>query len=219
MKMKCNQVQLNVENYLDGELPILQRDAVSGHVKTCESCRAVLTSEEKLRQALRSLPIEEINPEFIEKAMKQARQVHKKPVRRYFMPGFISVVGASLAILFLTTTAVMRTAMVEEDDKFPLITMAINETRTVQMVFDSPDDFKAVNFNIVLPEGFEIAGYPGDKALDWEVNIKKGNNLLELPLVALISGKGELVASIAHVDKTKSFRFHVSSENSNTIIF
>ncbi len=216
--MKCNQVQDNMENYLDGNLPISQRDAVSGHVKTCESCREVLTREEMLRQALRNLPAADVNPDFIKEAMKQARQVHK-PVRRYFIPGFVTAATVSLAVLFLTTTTIMRTAMVDETDAFPLITMAINETRTVQMVFDSPSNFKAVNFNLSLPEGFEVAGYPGYRVLDWEVELKKGSNRLALPLVALATGKGELVANIAYVDKTKSFRFRVSAENPNTVIF
>ncbi len=213
--MKCNQVKLNVENYLDGEMPILQLNAVSGHVKTCESCRSVLTSEEMLRQALRCLPAADVNPRFIKKAMNTASksQASESWIHRYFMPGVTSAVTASLAIWFLTSGTVMQTTAVPEDGSFPLISMAIHETRTVQMVFNSPDDFKAVSFKLSLPEGFEVAGYPGNKELDWKVDIKKGSNVLSLPIIALIAGKGELVAHIAHIDKTKSFRLRVNSEN------
>lgn len=217
--MKCQQVKLHIEQFLDGELAVLRRDAVIDHVKNCVSCRAALENEKMLRQQLKNLPAKKINPTFMKKAMKRAHNSHKS-VRHHFMPGFTAAVTASLAIWFLTTTTVMQTAIVtpSENENFPLIAMTVHETRTVNMMLNSPDDFNAVNFSLSLPDGFEISGYPGKKKLDWKVDIKKGSNTLALPLVALATGEGELVASIAYVNKFKSFRLRVSSEKTNPLV-
>lgn len=205
--MKCQQVTSNIENFLDGHMASLGHDALLSHVNTCASCRAVLASEKMLRQSLKALPEVQVNSSFIKKAMKQAHRTHN-PVSNYFMSGFMTAVTASFAIWFLTSTAIMQPG----NESFPLISMAVNEAHTVQMVFDSPDSFKDVTFKLSLPEGFEVAGYPGHTELDWEVDIEKGSNVLALPILALTSGKGELVASITHTNKIKSFRLRVSSE-------
>ncbi len=212
--MKCQQVDVNIEHFLDSQLPILQHDAISAHIKTCGTCYTKLTKEKDLRHALKNLPVEDVNPDFLKEAMQKAHHNHK-PEQKYFISGFTSAIAASLVVWFLSSNTI---ATAPENNQFPLISMALNKTRTVQMIFDSPGDFKAVKFNLKLPEGFEIAGYPGQKELDWRVDIKKGSNILTLPLIALTVGKGDLVARIAHINKSKSFRLHIRSKEENNLI-
>ncbi|MGE0548212.1 MAG: anti-sigma factor [Kofleriaceae bacterium] len=54
--MKCEQIQRELTAYLEGELEGARGSHVRGHLRGCESCRAVASSEAAVRDGLRSLP-------------------------------------------------------------------------------------------------------------------------------------------------------------------
>ena len=52
----------------------------------------------------------------------------------------------------------------------------------------------------------ELEGYPGRKQLSWQTSLKKGPNVLALPIRAIEHGEGELMARLNYGEKTKTFR-------------
>jgi hypothetical protein len=56
--MICNEVEENLDEYVDDELPEEVRRAVEEHVRTCLPCRRTLTDLESLLERARRLPTE-----------------------------------------------------------------------------------------------------------------------------------------------------------------
>ncbi len=54
--MTCERVRAQLTGYLDGELDSDAGTVVRGHLRICESCRAIAADEAMLRDGLRSLP-------------------------------------------------------------------------------------------------------------------------------------------------------------------
>ena len=63
---------------------------------------------------------------------------------------------------------------------------------------------------VSLPDGIELAGFPGQREITWETSLREGRNLLPLTLVALTPTGGELLARLEHDDRDRTFRLHVT---------
>ena len=87
-----------------------------------------------------------------------------------------------------------------------MINVAMNDSRTVRLLFEAPGDIDQVTLSIGLPNNVELAGYPGRNELTWQTSLKKGQNVLALPIMAVETGKGELIARLSYGDKLKTYR-------------
>jgi hypothetical protein len=86
-----------------------------------------------------------------------------------------------------------------------------NNVQTMRLAFDSGEALENVNLTIELPPHAELASFPGERRISWEVDLDKGENLLALPVRTLFPGEGELVARIRHGDRERVFRAPVTS--------
>jgi hypothetical protein len=63
---------------------------------------------------------------------------------------------------------------------------------------------------VTLPEGIELAGFPGQREITWETSLVEGRNLLPLELVALTAAGGEVLARLEHDNRGRTFRLRVN---------
>lgn len=70
------------------------------------------------------------------------------------------------------------------------VTLTLNRIQTVRLVLEAERNIAPVTFTIDLPEGVEIAGYPGQQRLTWKGHLDKGRNGLALPLIARTTSAG-----------------------------
>jgi hypothetical protein len=80
----------------------------------------------------------------------------------------------------------------------------------LRLVFRSEDALQGVTIEIELPEGVELAGYPGQRQLVWTSDIQAGPNLLELPVEVRGDG-GVLTATLNHGAERRQFSVRVVS--------
>ena len=62
---------------------------------------------------------------------------------------------------------------------------------------------------VVLPEGVEVDGFPGQREIVWMTSLKEGRNVLPLTLLATSPVGGELLATLRHENDDKTFRVRV----------
>jgi hypothetical protein len=91
----------------------------------------------------------------------------------------------------------------------PGITIALEEPRTVNLVFGSATSLDAAVLTVSLPDGIELEGFPGQREITWETSLNEGKNLLPLRLIATGMTGGELLARLEHDDRGRIFRLHV----------
>ena len=69
------------------------------------------------------------------------------------------------------------------------------------------------SFSSILPEHVELEGYTGRKQIAWYTNLRKGDNVLTLPLAALRSDKGVFTAQIGTGKAVNQIQFYLNVAN------
>ena len=76
-------------------------------------------------------------------------------------------------------------------------------------MFASKTALDAATLTVSLPEGIELAGFPGQREIAWQTSLVEGKNLLPLSLVALTPAGGEVLARLEHDNRNRTFRLQV----------
>ncbi|HSM31379.1 MAG TPA: hypothetical protein VK854_11840 [Woeseiaceae bacterium] len=166
--------------------------------------------EQELLQLLKDYPAPEADAGFYDRAL--VRAVHKSSRRqrnRWMLAGFGSAIAAGLAIWMITAMLMTTPQLPDAEPVIPGVTIAMEQERTVRLVFASAEALDSATLTVSLPEGIELAGFPGQREITWETSLQEGKNLLPLTLVALTPAGGELLARLEHKDRNRTFRLRI----------
>jgi hypothetical protein len=106
--MKCDQVTLLLEDYLDRNLSDADRAAVAEHIKRCPSCGEELQFLKKYRKELQSYPAVRPPRDFLENIHRRIDAEKKGGiVRALFFPARIKIPLEAAALLALALTGVL----------------------------------------------------------------------------------------------------------------
>jgi hypothetical protein len=123
---------------------------------------------------------------------------------RLVAAGFIGAFAASILTVVLTGLWV-RSPDARRSTALPLVTLAVDEPRSINLVFGSARALDLVELTLELPEGIEVEGHAGRRQLTWRTPFRAGNNVLPVTLVARRGRGGALVARLTHGEDTKAF--------------
>ena len=166
--------------------------------------------DQEILELLKDYPMPEVPAGFYDQALVRATHEGSRRQRnRWLITGFSSAVAAGLVLwliggLFLTTPNLPK-----HDTSIPGIAMTLEEPRTVNLVFASATALDSATLTVTLPEGIELAGFPGQREIAWQTSLVEGKNLLPLKLVALTPAGGELLARLEHDNRNRTFRLRV----------
>lgn len=205
--MNCTEINNSIDDYLDDQLMQQDQLAFVQHIEHCTRCADRLKRCETLMEGLKDISIPEPSLSFEQRVLAEVHRQHKDSHRYRFATGFTSAVAASLAIWF-TSTVFMSGTMTDQPQA---IAVAMNEVQTVRLMFDSHEDIQQVRLSIVLPQNMQLEGYPGNRELSWQTSLRKGENILALPIMAVEYGQGEMVATLNYGDKVKVLRVALKS--------
>ncbi len=217
--MKCTDIQKYLDDYLDDAMSLGEQKAVESHIEKCASCQHALQAQSTVRQALRSLPVDDASPEFEANVFAAVRSHYgtrsSKHSANRFVTGFATAMVASLALWFASTVSTPQF-----DVQTPqVVNLAMNQARTVKLMFDAPTDLAEVTLTVELPDNIELEGYTGQKQLVWQTSLNKGQNILALPVIAIGNGQGELVAKLSYGDKIQRFRIVLKTASDGARIY
>jgi len=204
--MNCEQLNTQLDDFLDAD-PAIDLNGLQQHVDSCSACQKQVTEARAIRKALCELPFEAASPNFEARVLGEVRRQHQKNTQGHFIAGFGSAVAAGLALWFASTLFIPASNPLPADS----INIAMHSVNTVKLMFDVPDALADVTLSIKLPANVELQGYPGQQQLSWKTQLKKGQNILALPVLATEAGSGELIAQLQYGNKTKSLRIILKS--------
>jgi len=166
--------------------------------------------EQELLDMLKEYPVPEAEAGFYDRAL--IRAVHKGSRRqrnRWMLAGFGSAIAAGLAIWVITAMLMTTPQLPDAEPTIPGVTIAMQQEHTVRLVFSSAQALDSATLTVSLPDGIELAGFPGQREITWQTSLQEGKNLLPLTLIALTPSGGEVLARLEHKDRNRTFRLRV----------
>jgi hypothetical protein len=203
--MNCETIKTRLDDYLDDALAPRVRSETAAHLAHCKDCSRELAFRRELIDGLRDLPVPPMSPGFRTRAFSQAAGRERRTVNYDFAAGFSGAIAAGL----LVWIALMFWQPGFDPAGGPalqVVQLQIETPSEVSLVFHSGEAIPSVDFELNLPAGVMLAGYPGQQQLAWQDGLKKGRNVLKLKLIAEANVDGELVSIIHHEGRQKVFR-------------
>jgi hypothetical protein len=204
--MNCEIFENVLEDHLDGNLDQEQDEQLTAHADACHACQEKLAQEKEFRSLLANYQVPELSPSkaaTILRAAQSNQQVDRRDMG--FVKGFAT---AAMLAIFLVVGFFQQ-----KESDIPQVTMQLNEVKAVNLVFNTPEAFADATISMTVPDNFEIDGYGETKVLSWNTSLKKGQNLLSLPLIPISAEQGELVAVISFKDQQKVFKIKLNVES------
>ena len=166
--------------------------------------------DQEVLELLKDYPMAAADAGFYDRALARATHEGTRRQRnRWIMTGFGSAVAAGLALwliggFFLTAPQTNGPAA-----EIPDVVMTLATPHTVNLVFASTSNLDAATLTVTLPDGIELAGFPGQRQIAWQTSLVEGKNLLPLELIALTPAGGEMLAQLEHDNRKRSFRLRI----------
>jgi anti-sigma factor RsiW len=208
--MSDTHINEKLDDYMDGSLDDSETLAFDTHVDSCNSCRQMVESEQRLRGLLKDYPVPAPDDAYFDQALAKASHVSTNGQRnRWFMTGFGGAIAAGLLAWVIGGTILQTPEPVESVASIPGVTMVLEEPRTVNLVFSSATELDDAVLTVNLPAGIEIEGFAGQREITWMTSLQAGKNILPLRLIAMTPHGGELLARLEHDDRDRTFRIRV----------
>ena len=166
--------------------------------------------DQELLELLKDYPMPEATAGFYEQALVRATHEGSRRQRnRWLITGFGSAVAAGIVLWLIGGLFLTAPTLPEPGASIPGIAMTLEEPRTINLVFASAAALDSATLTVTLPEGIELAGFPGQREIAWQTSLVEGKNLLPLELVALTPAGGEVLARLEHENRNRTFRLRV----------
>lgn len=207
--MNCHDCKENLDFYIDNELQSSLRSQFEEHLNECTRCSEMLAREHDLRKALKSIPVPMPETEFFDQALDRTVTMTKRHEQnRWLLTGFGGAVAAGV-VGWMILGQPMDTAGI---DQAPIagLSFTIGVPKTIRFSISSANELTNARLFVSLPEGVEVVGFDMQSEIDWTTTIKKGPNILELPIVVYSGTGGTILARVEHENKTKTFEFTIS---------
>lgn len=186
-------------------------DALAGpmrsHLDRCPDCRRVWAAQRRVATALAAVTAPTLLPGSADRLLAMvfaadARR-HRPPLR--WAAAAVVVFGL---ILGFTLKGFPSRGPGYALRRGTLIVPSVRPT-TVGVAFDASAARARVRFTIDLPAGMAVAGQHGAHHVSWTGSLRKGRNLLKLPVIARVGAQGLLTAELNWGSGHRTFRLPV----------
>ncbi len=166
--------------------------------------------DQEIQALLRDYPMPEASAGFYDRSLVRATHEGTRRQRnRWLMTGFGSAVAAGLALFAVAMLFLATPELPSTDTAIPGVTMTLAEPQTVNLIFASAEVLDAATLTVLLPDGIELSGFPGQREVTWQTSLSAGRNLLPLRLIATSPIGGEVQATLVHNNRGRTFRLRV----------
>ena len=200
--MNCENVAILLDDHADGRLDPDEWAAVGGHLAHCEDCSSAWYAMQKLR-SVRSETVQPYRAGLFADTMAMATN---QPVRRTGSSRFWLGVGAGGTLAAgLAWVLVVFAPAIQPLSEQPALTVALHETRNVDIAINSPKDVKGAQIRVLLSGAIALAGFESAQEVQWQTDLDRGINMLSLPVTMQALSGGQLLVEVVYADGRKTF--------------
>ena len=212
--MKCTEIREKIREHIRQGSDPGEDDTVVGHVRHCELCRS-LYNDAVLSCALKNVPVPEMRPGFETAAIQHAvkRNCGRRRVQAFVSAAAaaVLVVAISLGLFFGHSESDRYAGLVPDTE----VSSAVTLEKTVRILIDAVDYRAGAALSIDMDENVALKDYPGQRRLEWQTDISRGRNLLELPVVLTGGDEGTLRIRYQYNGSEQEMSFRIRAENEN----
>lgn len=210
--MICKLINQRLDDYVDGALGADEQRALDEHIDACAACRQLVEAERHLRELLANYPAPRPDAGYFDRALARATHLGSTRQRnRWVLTGFGAAIAAGLLAWIIGGMLFKAPDLATPPDTLIAgVTMALEEPRTINLVFSSATELDDATLTVNLPAGIEIEGFAGQREITWMTDLRPGKNILPLRLVATAPTGGELLARLEHHERNRTFRIRVT---------
>ena len=166
--------------------------------------------DQEVLELLKDYPMAEASAGFYDRALARATlEGTRRQRNRWMMTGFGSAVAAGLVLWLIGGFFLTGPQTDQPVADIPGVVMTLAEPRTVNLVFASKSNLDGATLRVSLPDGVELAGFPGQREVAWQTSLAEGKNYLPLELIALTPAGGEVLAQLEHENRRRTFRLRI----------
>lgn len=170
----------------------------------------ITKEDQEVLELLKDYPMADASAGFYDQALARATHEGTRRQRnRWVMTGFGSALAAGLVLWVIGGFFMTAPNLPAPDASIPGIAMTLEEPRTINLMFASATALESATLTVTLPNGIELAGFPGQREIAWETSLVEGKNYLPLELVALTPVGGEVLARLEHDNRDRTFRLRI----------
>lgn len=204
--MNCGQVDNLLQDFIDDELSTADHAAVVGHHRGCSVCADKYLDALLVIDSLKNLEVPPASADFASRAIVAASRAGQRPFIRA-PRRLANAIAASLAMLALVVV-LMNLNTADEDNAVVLLG---DEVKVIKVAIDSAYAIDGVKMTIDISQNLEISGYEDQKIISWSTDLKKGTNVIALPISAVALGEGEITTRVRLNERVKIFRIKTRS--------
>ena len=166
--------------------------------------------DQEVLALLKDYPMADATAGFYDQALARATHEGTRRQRnRWVVTGFGSAIAAGMVLWLIGGFFLTTPNLPEPDASIPGIAMTLEEPRTINLMFASESAMASATLTVTLPDGIELAGFPGQREIAWETSLVAGKNYLPLELIALTPVGGEVLARLEHENRDRTFRLRI----------
>ena len=217
--MNCTEVEKFLNDFIDGELPEPFIKRVAEHQQSCHRCNESYQSAMKIRTLLADMPVPPPSEGFFERALNVATQESEpEKGKSEISKAVYGAVAAGLAVWFIAAGEIFTKPVDTQDyaESFYKV-MVNNEVNTIKVAIDSEHELDEVQISIELTDNLELAGFANRTAINWNARLKKGINVIKLPISGLASGDGEIITRVQMNGKEKVMYIHTNYQSTGNV--
>jgi len=122
--------------------------------------------DQEIQGLLKDYPMPAADAGFYDQALLRATHEGSRRQRnRWLLAGFGGAMAAAIAVWVVGGMLLSTPDLPDSAAAIPGVTIAIEEPRTVNLVFASATRLDAATLTVLLPEGIELQGFPGRREI------------------------------------------------------
>lgn len=208
--MQCDYFQSKLDEAIDGSLTEYETRALRLHMHQCARCLGAYHARQHLLERLSHWPAPPMDAHLAQRILHAHHDTHKR--RGRYVQGF----AVAASVLFFVAALTLGQFQFFSTAQVPLAQMPVpvNVPQQVNFLVQAGKNLEDVQFMVQLPQDVELAGFPGKSQLVWQGRLKKGDNLLTLPVITktspMATPQGEIVMRVEHQTRIKILKVRLN---------
>ena len=210
--MNCTDLNNLLDDYVADRLEGSLSEQISSHLSECEMCRKLVHQHKEYFVRINTFTAPSLSSSRSARILRLAvaegqKKLDAKNQRMSFVRGFV-------AASVLAVTAFIGLNTLQPTSQPTALVGMYDWVEEISLVINVPEDMNGAQLILDLPADISIQGLEHLARVKWPVDLKKGSNVIELPVyIEPYAEYAEVVtlsASIVYKDKKRNFELDIN---------